>query len=277
MNEFPRRVWILGGLLAGGFLFPALLAPWLAPADPFAVNLAEALTPPGAGFLLGSDAQGADILSRMLLGARVSLVVGFATVSISALLGVTVGLLSGYAGGWVEQLLMRIVDVLLAFPGILLAIGLTAVLGPGLLNVVIALSALGWTGFARLVRGQVLAVKSLDYVQAARALGAGDGRVMALHIFPNILAPVIVQASFTIAGAILAEASLSFLGLGVPAGDPSWGAMLAEGKSVLLEAPHVSIFPGFAIMGVVLGFNLLGDALNDFLDPKRRVSPARGF
>ena len=277
MNELPRRVWIVGGLLAGGFLIPAVLASWLAPADPFAVNLAEALTPPGAGFLLGSDAQGADILSRMLLGARVSLVVGFATVSISALVGVAVGLLSGYAGGWVEQLLMRIVDVLLAFPGILLAIALTAVLGPGLLNVVIALSALGWTGFARLVRGQVLAVKSLDYVQAARALGAGDGRVMALHIFPNILAPIIVQASFTIAGAILAEASLSFLGLGVPAGDPSWGAMLAEGKSVLLEAPHVSIFPGLAIMAVVLGFNLLGDALNDFLDPKRRVPQARGF
>jgi peptide/nickel transport system permease protein len=165
---------------------------------------------------------------------------------------------------------MRVVDVLLAFPGLLLAIALVAVLGPGLGNVVIALCVLGWTGFARLVRGQVLAIKTLDYVQAARSLGAGHLRLMVVHILPNLLAPVLVQASFAIAGAILAEASLSFLGLGVPPGTPSWGAMLAEGKQVLWEAPHVSIYPGLAIMGVVLGFNLLGDALADWLDPRRR-------
>ena len=167
---------------------------------------------------------------------------------------------------------MRLVDVLLAFPGLLLAIALVAMLGAGKTNVVIALSALGWTGFARLVRGQVLAVKNLDYVQAAEGLGANHLRIMGRHILPNIMAPVLVQSSFAIAGAILSEASLSFLGLGVAVGEPSWGAMLSEGRYVLFEAPFVSIFPGTAIMLVVLGFNLLGDAVADWLDPKRRVS-----
>jgi peptide/nickel transport system permease protein len=267
---------ILGGLLGLGFLLPALLAPLLAPHDPFSLDLAGALAPPGGGFPLGRDEQGADILSRLLYGARISLVVGVATVTVSAAIGIAVGLAAGYLGGWVEQALMRLVDVLLAFPGLLLAIALVAVLGPGLANVVIALSALGWTGFARLVRGQVLTVKSRDYIQAAVAVGVGDLRMMAVHILPNMLGPVLVQASFAIAGAILSEASLSFLGLGAPPGTPSWGAMLSEGKHVLVEAPHVSIFPGLAIMAVVLGFNLLGDVLNDFLDPRRRAGGALG-
>ncbi|MCZ6472041.1 MAG: ABC transporter permease, partial [SAR324 cluster bacterium] len=256
--------------------FPALFAPWLAPHDPLALDLAGALAPPGAAHPLGQDEQGADILSRLLYGARISLLVGTAAVSVSAAIGILAGLVAGYLGGWIEQLLMRLVDVLLAFPGLLLAIALVAVLGPGLTNVVIALSALGWTGFARLVRGQVLTVKSQDYILAAQALGVGDGRMMRVHIFPNVMAPVMVQASFAIAGAILSEASLSFLGLGAPPGTPSWGAMLSEGKHVLSEAPHVSIFPGLAIMGVVLGFNLLGDALNDYFDPKRHKTSAPG-
>ncbi len=272
MSKPALRVLWLCCLLGGGFLLPALAAPWAAPHDPLALDLSGALAPPGGEFLLGRDEQGADILSRLLYGARVSLLVGLATVVISAGVGILVGMVAGYAGGWVEQLLMRLVDVLLAFPGLLLAIALVAVLGPGLANVVLALAVLGWTGFARLVRGQVLAIKSRDFLQAARALGAGDVRTMLHHILPNIMGPVLVQASFAIAGAILAEASLSFLGLGVPPGTPSWGAMLAEGKHVLLEAPHVSIFPGLAIMGVVLGFNLLGDALNDWLDPRRRIA-----
>lgn len=267
-----RRVLLLASLLGLGFCLPALLAPWLAPYDPLALDLTGSLAPPELAHPLGRDEQGADILSRLLHGARISLAVGLITVSITASVGISVGLLAGYAGGGIEQVAMRLVDVLLAFPGLLLAIALVAVLGPGLGNVIIALSALGWTGFARLVRGQVLAVKALDYVQAAHGLGAGHLRLMAVHILPNVMAPALVQASFAIAAAILSEASLSFLGLGVPAGTPSWGAMLAEGRYVLSEAPYVSIFPGLAIMGVVLGFNLLGDALADWLDPKRRVA-----
>jgi len=266
-----RRVLLLGALLGLGFCLPALLAPWLAPHDPLALDLLASLQPPDAAHLLGTDEQGADIFSRLLYGARISLLVGVATVSVSATLGIAVGLLAGYAGGWVEQAAMRAVDVLLAFPGLLLAIALVAVLGPGLSNVVIALAVLGWTGFARLVRGQVLTVKARDYVLAAHSLGAGHVQLMLRHILPNVLAPVLVQASFSIAGAILAEASLSFLGLGAPAGTPSWGAMLSEGRHVLVEAPLVSVYPGAAIMAVVLGFNLLGDALTDWLDPRRRI------
>ncbi len=274
MNGAARRMWMLGGLLGAGFLLPALLASLLAPHDPYALDLAGSLARPDWEFPLGRDEQGADILSRLLYGARISLLVGLVTVAVSASAGITVGLLAGYLGGWVEQALMRLVDVLLAFPGLLLAIALVAVLGPGLTNVIIALSALGWTGFARLVRAQVLAVKARDYVVAAQALGVGDARMMWVHILPNIMGPVLVQASFAVAGAILSEAGLSFLGLGAPPGTPSWGAMLAEGKYVLVEAPHVSIFPGLAIMAVVLGFNLLGDVLNDLLDPRRRGEPS---
>ena len=229
MSLPARRILFLAALLGAGFFLPGLLAPWLAPHDPLALDLAGALAPPSPEYPLGRDEQGADILSRLLHGARISLLVGLATTAVSAVVGIAVGLVAGTLGGWVEQALMRLVDVLLAFPGLLLAIALVAVLGPGLSNVVIALAALGWTGFARLVRGQVLEVKARDDILAARALGVSEGRMMAVHILPNIMAPVIVQASFAIAGAILAEASLSFLGLGAPPGTPSWGAMLAEG------------------------------------------------
>lgn len=270
LSRPARRAAVLGALLLGGFVLPALLAPLLAPYDPLHLDLLASLMPPDAHHWLGTDEQGGDILSRLLYGARISLLVGVSTVAVSSVVGIAVGLLAGYAGGWVEEAAMRAVDVLLAFPGLLLAIGLVAVLGPGLGNVIIALSALGWTGFARLVRGQVLTVKARDFVLAAHGLGAGHLRLMTVHILPNVLGPVLVQASFAVAGAILAEASLSFLGLGVPAGTPSWGAMLSEGRYVLIEAPYVSIFPGLAIMLVVLGFNLLGDALTDWLDPRRR-------
>ena len=269
MSRAARHTLVLGGLMVAGFLLPALLAPWLAPYDPMALDLEGSLAPPGLAHPLGQDEQGGDILSRLLHGARISLLVGVITVAVSAGGGLALGLVSGYRGGWADQLLMRLVDVLLAFPGLLLAIALVAVLGPGLLNVVIALTALGWCGFARLVRGQVLQLKSLDYVLSAQALGAGTGRILLRHLLPNLMAPVLVQASFAVAAAIIAEASLSFLGLGVPAGEPSWGAMLAEARYVLWEAPHASLFPGLAIMLVVLGFNLLGDSLGDLLDPRR--------
>jgi len=264
-----RRPVILLALLGLGFVLPALFAAALAPEDPFAMDLARSLAPPGPGGFLGRDELGADILSRLIYGARISLLVGLTSVAVSALIGIVMGLVAGYSGGWLDLLLMRAVDVFMAFPGLLLAIALVAVLGPGLSNVVLALSALGWTGFARLARGQVLALRDQEQVQAAQALGAGTARVLFLHILPNILGPVLVQTSFAVAAAILAEASLSFLGLGAPPGTPSWGAMLAEGKHVLLEAPHVSVTPGLAIAGVVLGFNLLGDSLGDWLDPKR--------
>ena len=194
-----RRALLLTTLLGLGFVLPALLAPWLAPADPLALDLLASLSPPDWAHPLGTDEQGADILSRLLYGARISLGVGLITVAISASVGIAVGLAAGYAGGWVEQVAMRVVDVLLAFPGLLLAIALVAVLGPGLGNVVLALAALGWTGFARLVRAQTLALREREFVLAARAVGAQPGRIMFLHILPNVAAPVLVQASFSVA------------------------------------------------------------------------------
>jgi peptide/nickel transport system permease protein len=258
----------LGAVIVLVFAAGALLAHWLAPYDPAAINLSQQLAPPSAQHLLGQDVNGADIFSRLLYGARISLLVGLAVILTSAAVGTGVGLLSGYYGGWLDVLIMRLVDILLAFPGLLLAIALVAVLGPSVGNVILALAVLGWVSFARLVRGQVLSIKAREFILAARTSGQSDLRVMAVHILPNVLSPIIVQATFSLAGVIIAESSLSFLGLGVPPGTPSWGAMLSEGKQVLLQAPHVSIFPGLAIMLVVLAFNFLGDGLRDRFDPR---------
>lgn len=249
-------------------VFCSAAAPWLAPCDPLEINLSRQLAPPCAAHPLGQDANGADILSRLLYGGRISFVVAVTVILLSGSIGVVLGLISGYHGKLWDTLLMRIVDILLAFPGLLLAIALVAVLGPRTGNVVLALTLMGWVPFARLTRGQVLAQKQRDYVSAARASGQSDRRVMLVHILPNVLSPVIVQATFGIAGVIVAEASLSFLGLGVPPGTPSWGGMLSEGKQVLLEAPHVSLFPGLTIVVVVLCINFLGDALRDRFDPR---------
>ncbi|MBF0286724.1 MAG: ABC transporter permease [SAR324 cluster bacterium] len=263
----PRIFW-LSLILLVLFIVPALLAPWIVPYDPEEIHLSAQLRPPSLEHPLGQDQNGSDILSRLLYGARISLYVGFWVICIAGIIGITIGLISGYYGGWVDTLIMRIVDVLLAFPGLLLAIALVAVLGPNLNNVIIALTVQGWVSYARLVRGQVLAVKEQEFVLAAQTSGISDGRVMFRHILPNIIQPVIVQATFNLAGTIIAESSLSFLGLGVPPGTPSWGAMLSEGKDVLIDAPFVSIFPGLAIMLVVLICNILGDALRDHFDPK---------
>ena len=263
-----RRITWLSLILLFVFILPALFAPWLSPYDPEAIALSEELRPPSWKHPFGQDQNGSDIFSRLLFGGRISLYVGFWVICISGTFGVTVGLISGFYGRWLDVLLMRLVDILLAFPGLLLAIALVAVLGPNLNNVIIALTVQGWVSYARLVRGQVLAVKEQDYVLAARTSGIADTRVMFRHVLPNIMQPVIVQATFNLAGTIIAESSLSFLGLGVPPGTPSWGAMLAEGKDVLFEAPFVSIFPGLAIMLVVLLSNMLGDALRDHFDPK---------
>ena len=244
----------------------ALFAPELAPQSPTSQNLSEDLRGPRAGHLFGTDKLGRDVLSRVIYGARVSLVVGVSVVGISATLGLLIGALAGYAGGAVDELLMRAIDILLAFPGILLAIALSAVLGPSLRNVLLALCVSGWTGYARLVRGEVLAWREREFVSAAVALGARPLRVVARHIVPQLLSPLFVQATFGMAGAIVAEASLSFLGLGVQPPTPSWGTMVNEGRSFLLVAPHVAVFPGLALMLVVLSLNLLGEGLRDTLD-----------
>ncbi len=264
-----RRWWTWSGVaVVAVFVISALLSPWISPHDPAEIRLEEQLRPPSREHLLGQDGYGRDLLSRLLVGARISLTVGLLVVLLSGGVGVMLGVLSGYYGGLLDTVLMRLVDILLAFPGLLLAIALVAVLGPAMSNVVIALSLLGWVSFARLARGQVLAEKERDYVLAARTSGQSDLRVMVVHILPNILSPVIVQATFGIASVIIAESSLSFLGLGAPAGTPSWGAMLAEGKQVLFDGPHVSLVPGLAIMLVVLAVNLIGDGLRDRLDPR---------
>ena len=255
--------------VAGLLLLTAIFAPLLSPLSPDAVDLSAELARPGGKHLLGAGENGIDVLSHVIYGARVSLFVSLFAVFLSGMIGVTLGGLAGYVGGWVDEVLMRIVDVLLAFPGMLLAIFITAVLGPSLFNVVFALSVTGWTGYARLVRGQILTLRERDYVQAARALGASDGRILFRHLLPNAAGPILVQATFGIPGAILAEASLSFLGLGAPPGTPSWGALVDQGAQYLLVAPHVALFPGLVIALVVLGFNFLGDAVRDQLDPKR--------
>jgi len=246
----------------------AVLGPWILPHDPLHQELALRLSAPSWSHPLGLDELGRDLLARLALGARVSLVVGVVVVSISAVVGIAVGAVAGYVGGRVDMVIGRIMDVLLAFPGILLAIALVAVLGPSLRNVVLALVTIGWVGYARLVRGQVLKVRELEYVQAARALGAPIGRVLARHVIPATFSTVSVQATLGMAGAIIAEASLSFLGLGVQPPTPSWGTMLDAGRSHLFDAPHLTIVPGVAIALLVLGFNFAGDALRDRLDPR---------
>lgn len=247
----------------------AIFAPYVSLADPLAIDYAHTAAPPGvSNHPLGTDAVGRDILARLIYGTRVSLQVGVVAVGIAASLGTAVGLASGYYGGFVDNLLMRIVDVFLAFPVIVLAIAIIAVLGPSLVNVMIALGLVAWTTYARVVRGQVLVLRELDFVQAARAVGTGDVRIIVRHILPNAIAPIIVLATVGMAGAIIAEAALSFLGLGVQPPTPSWGSMLNEGRAFLRIAPHISTLPGLAIMITVLGFNFLGDGLRDALDPR---------
>jgi len=246
----------------------ALVGPALSPYNPAAQELARRLEPPTLSHPFGLDELGRDILARLLAGARISLLVGLAVVSVSSVVGMLVGSIAGYFGGRVDDVISRVVDVLMAFPGILLAIALVAVLGPSLTNVVLALSVIGWVGYARLVRGQALRTRELDFVQAARALGAGSPRVVLRHVLPTAFPAVVVQSTLGMAGAIIAEASLSFLGLGVQPPTPSWGTMLDAGRAHLFDAPHLTIFPGLAIALLVLGFNFLGDGLRDRVDPK---------
>ncbi|HEY4382524.1 MAG TPA: ABC transporter permease [Acidobacteriaceae bacterium] len=278
-----RRLWgnriaqqplaAFGVLLLAGFVLCAVFAPWLAPQDPARLDLGARLLSPGHGHLFGTDALGRDILSRTLYGARISLIVAVSVVSLSLAIGLLAGLASGFYGGWIDTVLnVYVTNAFLALPGILLAIAFVAFLGPGLFNLILALAISGWVGYARLVRAQVMAVKEREFVEAARALGASNVRVVYRHILPNIIQPLIVQAAIGMAGAVLAEATLSFLGLGIPPPAASWGSMLNDGRSHLFDSPHLVVFPAMAVMLAVLSFNFIGDALRDFLDPRTRLT-----
>ena len=246
----------------------ALLAPWLSPYDPTSLHLKSILVPPSAQFPLGTDALGRDVLSRLLYGARVSLWVGFVSVSISIAIGIALGLLAGYFRGIVDEIIMRGVDVMLCFPSFFLILAVIAFLEPSLNTIMVVIGLTSWMGVARLVRAETLSLRERDFVAAARLAGTRPFRIMVMHILPNALTPVLVSATLGIAGAILVESSLSFLGLGVQPPDPSWGNMLMEGKDVLEIAPWLSLYPGLAILITVLGYNLLGESLRDTLDPR---------
>ncbi len=261
-----------GVVLVVFFVICALFAPWIAPQDPAHIDLPTRLSPPSAAHWCGTDEVGRDILSRLVYGSRISMLVGSCVVALSLALGLIIGSVAGYYGGGIDRFVnVVLMNAFLSFPGILLAIAFVAFRGPGIFNLIFALSLGGWVGYARLVRGQVLAAREREFVEAARALGASDLRVIVRHILPNIIQPVIVQAAIGMAGAILAEATMSFLGLGVPPPTASWGAMLNDGRAHLFDAPHLVIFPALAVMLAVLSFNFIGDALRDFLDPRSRL------
>ncbi|MGM0409425.1 MAG: oligopeptide ABC transporter permease [Bacillota bacterium] len=245
----------------------ALFAPYISPYDPMEMDLSASLEGPSRDHWLGTDKMGRDILSRIIYGSRVSLLVGIVAVGISGIIGVLLGSLAGYYGKWVDGLIMRIVDILLAFPSILLAISLVAVLGASIFNVMLAIGIVSWVSYARLIRGEFLSLKNKEFVSAAEALGAKTPKIIFKHMIPNAIAPVIVMATLGMAGAIITESSLSFLGLGVQPPTPSWGQMLSKGRAVIRQAWWVSTFPGIAIMITVLSFNILGDGLRDALDP----------
>jgi peptide/nickel transport system permease protein len=269
LREHATGRW--GFFLTLLLVFLAIAAPWLAPADPTSQNLAARLAGPGSAHWMGTDQLGRDILSRIIYGARISMLVSVSVVAGAGTVGLAIGSIAGYFGGWFDRFVnIILINAFLSFPGILLAIAFAAFLGPGIDKVIFALIITGWAGYARLARAQILQAKEMEYVLAARSLGASNARILIQHLLPNILQPVLVQATIAMAGAILAESTLSFLGLGVLAPMPSWGSMLNDARSHLFDAPHLVIFPALAIMTAVLAFNLLGDALRDWMDPRMR-------
>jgi peptide/nickel transport system permease protein len=262
----------IGVVLVVIFVVFAVFAPWIAPQDPAAIDLPSRLNSISHAHWFGTDELGRDILSRVIYGARISMLVGSCVVLVSLALGLVIGSLAGYYGGAIDRFVnIVLMNAFLSFPGILIAIAFVAFRGPGIFNLVVALSLGGWVGYARLVRGQVLAAREREFVEAARALGASDLRIIVRHILPNIIQPVIVQAAIGMAGAILAEATMSFLSLGVPPPTASWGTMLNDGRAHLFDAPHLVLFPALAVMLAVLSFNFIGDALRDYLDPRSRI------
>ncbi|MGG0934763.1 nickel transporter permease [Brevibacillus centrosporus] len=268
-NAARSKAVLIGGIIVLAVVLAAILAPLLSTHDPYEMNVKERLLDPlEGGHLLGTDQFGRDLYTRILYGAQVSLEVGIVSVSLALVIGVTLGLISGYYGGWIDTVIMRFVDIVLSFPVLLLAIAFVAALGPGIENVIIALALVYWTSYARLVRATVLSIKEEEYVQAARTIGSSDFRIIVYNILPNCLAPIIVVATLGLGQAIVAEATLSFLGLGIQPPESSWGWTLAFGMKFLQDAPHLSIYPGVAIMLTVLGFNLLGDGIRDLTDTK---------
>ncbi|QEI09186.1 ABC transporter permease [Pigmentiphaga aceris] len=269
-KKFKRnRMALLGGGIVLFFVIAALLAPWLATHDPLKTSFMAIRKVPSAAYWLGSDELGRDIFSRLLYGARASLMAGLVSVLIAMVVGVPFGLLAGYFGGWVDSVISRFTEALLAIPFLILAIALAAFLGPSLTNAMLAIGISAAPLFIRLARGQVLGIRKEDFVTSAKALGASHTRIILSHIVPNVIPPLIVQATITIATAIIAEASLSFLGLGLQPPNPSWGSMLSTAKNFMVQAPWMSLFPGIAIFLAVFGFNLLGDGLRDALDPRQ--------
>jgi ABC-type dipeptide/oligopeptide/nickel transport system permease subunit len=251
-------------------VFVTIFAEYISPYDPYEIDLSNRLAPPSKEHWLGQDDLGRDVLSRIIYGSRVSLTVGLLTVAISVVIGTSIGMVAGYYGGWIDEIIMRITDIFLAFPVMLLAIGIMAILGGSLNNVIIALSIVGWKTYARLARGQVLVEKEKEYVKALRAIGFGSFRILFRHILLNISVPIIVAGTLGIAGVIVQEAGISFLGLGVQPPLPSWGVMLSEGHQYILKAYHLTTFPALAIMLTVMGFNFIGDGLRDVIDPTLR-------
>ena len=271
LRPLVRNPLVLGGLvLVVFFLIVAIGAGVLAPTDPIAMNAAQALEGPSMAAPFGTDRFGRDVLSRAIYGARASLFVGIGSIVIAATIGTCVGLAAGYFGGGVDQLLGRVMDVFFTFPSLILAIAISAALGLGIQNALLAIAITYWPAFGRVVRGATLAESAKDYVDAARVVGASDLRVVRSHVLPNVLSPIIVQFTVAISQAIIIESSLSYLGLGTQPPTPSWGTMINEGRTFLDTAPWISVFPGLSIMGAVLAFNLLGDGLRDILDPRSR-------
>jgi len=270
MRLWRNRLAISGLALVLGLCAAALLAHWLAPYDPDFIDLKQVLMPPSPAHLLGTDTLGRDVLSRIIFGARVSLLVGFVAVGIATLIGVLVGALAGYYGGALDQILMRLVDLMLCFPTIFLILAVIAVLGPNIWNIMAVIGLTSWMGVARLVRAEFLSLREREFVVAARALGASDARLIWRHLLPNALTPVMVSATLGVAGAILVESSLSFLGLGVQPPTPSWGNMLTMGKDNIEIAWWLSVFPGLAILVTVMSYNLLGEGIREAIDPRLR-------
>ena len=266
-----NRLAFLGAWIVVLIIFVAIFAPFIAPHHYARQVLRNRFLPPSMEYPLGTDTIGRCIFSRMVYGSRIALMIGVMIVGIQAVIGVTLGLISGYYGGRIDTIIMRLVDIMLAFPAIVLALAIAAALGPGLFNVMLALGVIGWSGYARVVRGQVLSVKENDYIEAIRAVGASNARIIFRHILPNVVAPIIVMATLGMAGALLAASALSFLGLGAQPPMPCWGAILAAGRGFLRRAPWITTFPGLAIMITVLGFNFLGDGLRDTLDPRLKT------
>jgi peptide/nickel transport system permease protein len=265
-----NKAALVGALIVLVFVILAIFAPLLAPHDHIMPVMSKKLETPSAEHWLGTDDKGRDILSRLLYGSRISLTVGVLSTLLGAFVGIIMGIVAGYYGRWIDSLIMRICDVLLAFPGILLALAIVAILGASTTNVIIAVAFFAVPTFARIVRGSTLSVKKLEYIDAIRAMGASDFRIIFKHILPNIVSPIIVQATLYIASAIITASALSFLGMGTKPPTPEWGTMLSDGRSYIAQAPHLTLFPGLTILLVVIGFNLFGDGLRDALDPKSK-------